>query len=382
MGESTGIHGVTIEDQWEVRRRKGIENWQHGLRFLGKALIPGTKRYKSKGFDSIRDATAWAETARTRMAGGLAPTVNCRVDLYQEEYLANLSAKGASPFYCRQAQVMFDAMAYIGAKDVSDRGFPVKIEEWLNQLMVQTEAGGVVRRRVSKPLSNATKNRYLTQVKAFTRYCFVRGYCGRDVMVGVKKYKEAKMVKKTFTIEQLQLLLSDRFRDQEFWLPVTLMLMAGLRIGEAMHLEWSDILFAQMRIQVRLKPDLYRLKNARERTVVMQPELLAILKPMAQTAGFVVPDRIRKVKPTWGYWFKKLIKAVGIPVDDGLSAHSCRHTYISLMIAAGTDIFWVSRQVGHGNILVTQGYAGNADAYRDAVESWPEKKRFYLRSSF
>ena len=113
----------------------------------------------------------------------------------------------------------------------------------------------------------------------------------------------------------------------------------------------------------------------------MQAELLAILKPMIQSDGFVVPDRIRKVKPTWGYWFKKLMKAVKIPVDEGLSAHSCRHTFISLMLAAGTDIYWVSRQAGHGNVLVTQGYAGSADAYRDAIEAWPQKKRFYLRDS-
>ena len=74
MGDSTGIKGVTIEDQCEVRRRKSIENWQHGLRYLGKALIPGTKRYKSKGFDGVREAMAWAESARSRMMAGMAPT--------------------------------------------------------------------------------------------------------------------------------------------------------------------------------------------------------------------------------------------------------------------------------------------------------------------
>ena len=41
------------------------------------------------------------------------------------------------------------------------------------------------------------------------------------------------------------------------------------------------------------------------------------------------------------------------PLPGGVTVHTLRGTYVSLMLAAGADIRWVQSQVGHENSKVT-----------------------------
>jgi integrase len=48
--------------------------------------------------------------------------------------------------------------------------------------------------------------------------------------------------------------------------------------------------------------------------------------------------------------------------------HDARHTFGSLLIAAGEDVYSVSRQMGHANVSTTLDvYAGEIDRARNAV---------------
>ena len=50
----------------------------------------------------------------------------------------------------------------------------------------------------------------------------------------------------------------------------------------------------------------------------------------------------------------ELRAARGLPaLPPGVSVHTLRRTYVSLMLAAGADLRWVQRQVGHENAKMT-----------------------------
>lgn len=62
------------------------------------------------------------------------------------------------------------------------------------------------------------------------------------------------------------------------------------------------------------------------------------------TGSPIFPDSITQ-------WFTKFRKKHGFP--DGITIHSLRHTYASLMIADGTPLIIVSRQLGHAKPSTT-----------------------------
>jgi integrase len=130
---------------------------------------------------------------------------------------------------------------------------------------------------------------------------------------------------------------------------------AGLRLSEILHLDWTDIDFARGEIRVTNKEG-WQTKTRSARVVPMSPPLPEILNakklaagPVFTTAGgkrYTRRNALRELQ------FAGKRAAIGREVTFNM----CRHTFATTLVAAGVQLFAVSRWLGHTSTRVTEAH--------------------------
>ena len=143
---------------------------------------------------------------------------------------------------------------------------------------------------------------------------------------------------------------------------------AGLRASEAVSLKVADIDSSRMLIQVRHG------KGAKDRTVTLSPQLLAILRTywrLARPREWLFPGRDES-KPidvqVLHAACRSATKAAGLA--KRVTVHTLRHRYASHAVMNGVAVPVVSRLLGHSSIRMALRYAHFRD--RD-IESAAER---------
>ena len=145
----------------------------------------------------------------------------------------------------------------------------------------------------------------------------------------------------------------------------------GLRIGELLGLIWADVNLRDGTLHFRkqLDRDGHRVEPKTphaKRSVVLMPALGRLLRehrlasPHSSAGDLVFASSLgtgfdRRNVSRRG--LARAVTAAGLEVPDRprLRFHDLRHTFASLLIAQGTNVVFVSRQLGHKTPAVTLG---------------------------
>ncbi len=132
----------------------------------------------------------------------------------------------------------------------------------------------------------------------------------------------------------------------------------GLRISDIIGLKWKN---------VYIDNGQYRLE------VVMQKTKEPIYLPLSQEALRWMPERGEKSAedhvfdlPTPTYInviLKPWAKAAGI--DKHFTFHTARHTFATMMLTLGADLYTTSKLLGHADVKMTQVYAKIVNRKKD-----------------
>jgi integrase len=139
---------------------------------------------------------------------------------------------------------------------------------------------------------------------------------------------------------------------------VAVLLMTGMRLGEVIHLEWSDVDLDLRQITVQRGAH-GTTKSGKVRMIPINNSLLLILKSWrlrSGGSGLVFPSSKAQVRSASGIYmpFKKALVRAGL--DPSLRVHDCRHTYASHYLREGGSIFRLSRYLGHSSVQVTERF--------------------------
>ena len=212
-------------------------------------------------------------------------------------------------------------------------------------------------------------NRLVQCLKAMMRHAEKWGLVPKQEWSGISKLKTPKGRVVFHTVEEIKQLLAAC--PSEGWrLVVLLGADAGLRRGEMANLQWQDVDFEHN--QMYIAPD----KTENHRFVPMSRGLRKALEraKIGAKGPYVVnvgQERCRKSKDFLTAYYKKIAKKANLKSF----IHKLRHTFASLLVQDGVDLYTVSKLLGHSSIKMTEIYAHLApDTLQAAVAGIVDKE--------
>jgi len=130
----------------------------------------------------------------------------------------------------------------------------------------------------------------------------------------------------------------------------------GVRIGELVNIEWSDIDFRDRIIHIRHKKD-FTTKSLRERAIPMNGEVFSLLNNLERDGTYIFPNSCGKKRDQVfvSRTFKKYLRKAEL--DNRLTFHSLRHTFASYLVQNGVSLYIVSKLLGHADVKTTMIYS-------------------------
>lgn len=206
-------------------------------------------------------------------------------------------------------------------------------------------------------VTGATRNRYLTALSTLFRFAMDLDLVERNPCRRVRRCRET-----LFPMTLLDTADQDRLLDlleeplRTFFL---LLLDTGLRLGEALELEWTEVDLVARTLYVRHS------KAKRPRVVGVSRRLCTALATMRHQAHggepLVFPTACSThyyVVHAWRVAFKAAAARIGRP---RLRIHDLRHTHAVNLVRRCVDLPTVQTVLGHTTLVSTFRYAEYAD---------------------
>ena len=202
----------------------------------------------------------------------------------------------------------------------------------LDRVMVELKTGGA---------SDATVNRYLSNISAFLKFCFKRGMRTQPVPTLDWKDEDEGRIRWLSYDEEAAL---QELMPEPIATVVYIAVRTGMRAMEILSLTPDQV-----------SPRWVHLwgtgtKTGSSRSVPLSPDLYELLEPLVSAGALPSYPRLR-------YEWDKAREAMGLKDDPSFVFHSTRHTFATRAVQAGVNIRVIQKLMGHKTIQTTLRYA-------------------------
>lgn len=205
----------------------------------------------------------------------------------------------------------------------------------------------------SGTISRNTAVTYFSIFKAALKQAFVDGYLTTDLSAKIKGIPEQESRREYLTVEELNVLAGTPCERDVLKRAALFSALTGLRHCDIQKLRWKEISMNGEQAQLHFTQQ--KTKGVEYMPISQQAlDLCGEPREPEQLVFEDLPDPAWISKP-----LKRWIEAAGI--TKRITFHCFRHTYATLQLSSGTDIYTVSKMLGHTNVKTTQIYAKVVD---------------------
>lgn len=203
---------------------------------------------------------------------------------------------------------------------------------------------------------------YVAMFRVFWRWCVKKGIAEGNPFDGIA-IDSRKPIREYLTIEELRTLVDTptKYRVRE---PFLFSCFTGLRWCDIKALRWRDVEEFGGRTRLRFTQQ----KTKAHEYMDLNAQAVALMGERKEDSApiFDCTSHANAVIS-----LKKWVQSAGI--KKHITFHCARHTFATMLLTLDTDIYTVSKLLGHTNIATTQIYAKIVDKKKqEAVDKIPQ----------
>lgn len=201
-------------------------------------------------------------------------------------------------------------------------------------------------------LSINTQSLYFQKFTSAIKKAYKKELIIRDVSLDVEKVKTLACEKTYLSLEEVKKLSDTWMKYPAIKQAFLFSCFTGLRISDVFGMQWKDVSKVEGFTRVTFRQQ----KTGTEMYLDIAPQAAQYMGKRGQPN-----DRVFDFKYDSGVNRKIKVWASSAGIDKNVSFHTGRHTFAVMMLQLGTDLYTLSKLLGHKDIKSTQVYAKLVD---------------------
>lgn len=333
-------------------------------------LKDGKKSYKFVYGKTQKEADIKAEELRTSLRKGIDISAsNDSFKMWTEYWLASKRYEVSTDRYTTlqsRSSVWVDALQNASISQIK----PFELQTILFTIAAKNPYTG-------EPMTKKTIREYVQIINAIFDFAFENRVITFNPAAKLKvpQGAAAAMQRRALTETERQRVMEFEHRAKP---SAMLMMLSGLRRGEATALQWNDIDFVHNKISItksyNFKTKEFKTpKNGKSRVVSVPQMLIDYLKTLPKVSPFVLTNAKGDMmtEDSWKRLYQSYMTDMNIKygfngeapnkfsptkipmVISTFTPHELRHTFCTIMFEAGIDALTAKEQLGHADIQTT-----------------------------
>lgn len=213
--------------------------------------------------------------------------------------------------------------------------------------------------RWKKPISENTASAYFGKFRSVLKLAKKNNFIDEDLFDEVLPIEEVESAREFLTIEEFQKLAATPIGDCVERNASIFMVLTGLRFCDTVALTWSKVRGLPGNYYIQFKQQ----KTEGIETFPISDEAFSVLGIRGESDEVVfIGLRYSRMKPFLSRWLSK-----AEIIKTSFTAHCLRHTYATLQLNSGTNIYTVMEMLGHTSIKSTIRYLHLLDSTKKAT---------------